>query len=169
MDHGPSRRGHFGACDGSPPRVGCALPIAPTALRRRPSRSSDRGGGFVFGSSLGRPCEHDDCLARAGPPACWRRRSYEPPRAHLRVGLRLAQTTRSFGISPLGSTQHPSGCARVARGRARLRACVSAASGLTITYAGDRGRMGSTSSNHRSPLFGASAGSRTSLFGDASR
>jgi hypothetical protein len=38
-------------------------PTAPTALRRRSSRSSDRGRGFVFGSSLGRPGEHDDCLA----------------------------------------------------------------------------------------------------------
>jgi hypothetical protein len=56
-------------------------PTAPTALRRRSFRSSDRGRGFVFGSSLGRPGEHDDCLARAGPPACWRSRSHEPPRA----------------------------------------------------------------------------------------
>lgn len=56
-------------------------PTAPTALRRRSFRSSDRGRGFVFGSSLGRPGEHDDCLARAGPPACWRRRSHEPPSA----------------------------------------------------------------------------------------
>jgi hypothetical protein len=38
-------------------------PTAPTALRRRSIRSSDRGRDFVFGSSLGRPGEHDDCLA----------------------------------------------------------------------------------------------------------
>jgi hypothetical protein len=38
-------------------------PTAPTALRRRSFRSSDRGRDFVFGSSLGRPGEHDDCLA----------------------------------------------------------------------------------------------------------
>jgi hypothetical protein len=49
----------------------------------------------------------------------------------------------------MGTTQHPSGCARVARKRPRLRVWAFAASGLFIMYAGDRGRMGSTSSNHR--------------------
>jgi hypothetical protein len=63
MDHGPSRRGHFGARDGSPPRGGMCGRTVPTALRRRSFRSSDRGRDFVFGSSLGRPGEHDDCLA----------------------------------------------------------------------------------------------------------
>jgi hypothetical protein len=72
-------------------------PTAPTAPRRRSSRSSDRGRGFVFGSSLGRPGEHDDCLARAGPPACWRRRSHEPPRAHLRVTPTARPAIESFG------------------------------------------------------------------------
>jgi hypothetical protein len=38
-------------------------PTAPTALRRRSIRSSDRGRDFVFGSSLGRPGDYDDCLA----------------------------------------------------------------------------------------------------------
>jgi hypothetical protein len=48
-------------------------PTAPTALRRRSFRSSDRGRDFVFGSSLGRPGEHDDCLALSRrSPACWR-------------------------------------------------------------------------------------------------
>jgi hypothetical protein len=42
---------------------GMCGPTAPTALRRRSIRSSDRGRGFVFGSSLGHPGEHDDCLA----------------------------------------------------------------------------------------------------------
>ena len=61
-------------------------PTAPTALRRRSFRSSDRGRDFVFGSSLGRPGEHDDCLALSRhlqlAGVC---RSHEPPRAHLRV------------------------------------------------------------------------------------
>jgi ATP-dependent Clp protease ATP-binding subunit ClpA len=95
----------------------------------------------------------------------------------LRDELRVAPPARlpleSFGIREVGSTQHaPSsggGCARVARRCTRLRSCESAASGLSIMYAGNRGRTERRSSNHRPPLFGASAGSRTSLFGDASR
>jgi len=63
MDQGPSRRGHFGAPRRIATTGGMCGPTAPTAPRRRSFRSSDRGRGFVFGSSLGRPGEHDDCLA----------------------------------------------------------------------------------------------------------
>jgi hypothetical protein len=147
-------------------------PTAPTAPRRRSFRSSDRGRDLVFGSGLGRPGEHDDCLALsrhlqlAGD--C---RSHEPPRAHLRVAPPARSSRESFGNRESSSTQHlplrSGGCARVARRCTRLRACVSAASGLSIMYAGNRGRTEGRSSNHRRPLFGASAGSRMSLFGDA--
>jgi hypothetical protein len=91
-------------------------PTAPTAPRRRSSRSSDRGRDFVFGSSLGRPGEHDDCLALsrhlqlAGD--C---RSHEPPRAHLRVGLRLARR-----VSPSGFARRVRRC--ILRGAREWRA-----------------------------------------------
>lgn len=64
----------------------------------------------------------------------------------------------------MGPTQHPSGCGRGWRaddhafGRRE-----SAASGFSIRYAGDRGRMEGTSSNHRRRPSGSCAGSRRSL------
>jgi hypothetical protein len=88
---------------------GMCGPTAPTALRRRSFRSSDRGRDLVFGSGLGRPGEHDDCLALsrhlqlAGD--C---RSHEPPRAHLRVVPPARSSLESFGIRVAGTTQHPS-------------------------------------------------------------
>jgi hypothetical protein len=148
---------------------GMCGPTAPTALRRRSFRSSDRGRGFVFGSSLGRPSEHDDCLARAGPPACWRRRSHEPPSAPPPGGTHgsphdgvlrdddAGYDAAFFGMRASGAqTSTPPGVN--VRGERSL-----------LMYAGNRGRTERRSSNHRPPLFGASAGSRTSLFGDASR
>jgi hypothetical protein len=130
MDHGPSRRG-----TAVPRRIttagGMCGPTAPTALRRRSFRSSDRGRDFVFGSSPGRPGEHDDCLARAGPPACWRRRSHEPPRVHLRVTPTARRATRSFGgrggrfdAAPFGAQREWRARAH-AFGRAWVRRAVS--------------------------------------------
>lgn len=96
-------------------------PTAPTAPRRRSFRSSDRGRDLVFGSGLGRPGEHDDCLALsrhlqlAGD--C---RSHEPPRVHLRVAPPARSSPSPFGAAGTGSTQHlPSSEGRVRASGAR--------------------------------------------------
>lgn len=128
MDHGPSRRGHFGARGGSPPRGGMCGPTAPTALRRRSFRSSDRGRDFVFGSSLGRPSEHDDCLAlsrrssllelpeprvRKGPPPGGA--SGSPITIVLRGGSDGFDAASFAGAREWRADAHASGCARPRR------------------------------------------------------
>lgn len=132
MDHGPSRRGHFGARGGSPPRGGMCGPTAPTALRRRSFRSSDRGRDFVFGSSLGRPGEHDDCLALSrrsslleiagatspqGPTSGWRLRlaHHHRPSGRRRWVRRSMRPLRRAGAREWRADAHASGCARPRR------------------------------------------------------
>jgi hypothetical protein len=151
MDHGPSRREHFGARGGSPPQVGCAAPTAPPALRRRLSdlrigeatRSSDRAAAFPVSTMTVWPepalqlAGDAGATSRQGPTSGWRLRF-----AHRRSPSGFCCWVRRS--VPLREER-----TRVARRRRHLRVRASAASSLDIMYAGDRGRMASTSSNHR--------------------
>jgi len=163
VGHGPSRHGHFGARDGSPPTGGMRGTNRAPDASASALRPSGRGEDPVFGPLPGRSDEDDDCLARDRLlQLAVARRSHEPSTDHLRVADRLAHRMRFLRGSRRWARRSILAMrARVARRRrtnAFGRANESAASGLFLTYAGNRGRMERTSSNHRTPLFGACAG-----------
>jgi hypothetical protein len=169
MDHGPSRRGHFGARDGSPPKVGCA--DRPHPRRFGAGHSDLRIGGETSSSDRvsAVPVNTTTVWPRAGAPACWRLPESRVVRAHLRVAPPARPSPSPFGAAGTGSTQHPS----------RVRA--SDAQMLTppgVRVRGERSlhhvrgqprKDGGKELEPPAAALRSSAGSRTSLFGDASR
>ena len=170
MGCGPSRHGHSGARDGSPPRVGCAAtnrtPGAPA-----PTLQSSEGRGYrSFGTVTGRPGDDDDCLARDRLSSLLESAGATSRQGiHLRVAHDSPNDRNPSGFRPRGSDAASFGM-RASGAQAHTPPGVDARGERSFHQV--RGRPpkdGEKELEPPAPLFGASAGSRTSLFGDASR
>lgn len=170
MDSGPSRHGHFGARDGSPPRVGCAATNRTAALRRRLAGLRIGGGIGPSGSRLGCPSDDERTVwPETGSPACW---STPEPRA-AKGDLRVPTARRSIGVlrdfRPRGSNAAPFG-ARGSGAQTTSPPGVDVRGERALRHVRARAPKDAEQKLEPPvPLFGASTGSRTSLFGDASR